>query len=238
MFFGKKKKAAEQSGARDDLPGVSPETFKTLEGLEKAGAQLSLRFTRHEAYTSTILGLGRDGFFIDTLSPPSGDRHAVEGRPVQIETLLDGVSFNFSAKIIGKVGFLDDMPAFKLTYPAELRHEQRRKNRRIHARGTSRLKFTRPFECEGTVVDIGEGGLAFEYNAEEGRLAPGTRIGGGLLEMGQYGVIEVGAEVVGLLVASLGGLSLPSTYRAGLRFTSVTENARAHLAEYLKSLET
>lgn len=237
MFFSRKKKDAATPKERDDAPEVEPEIFRTLEGLEKAGAQLSLRFTRHEAYTSTILGLGRDGFFIDTLSPPSGDRHAAEGRPVQVETLLDGESYTFRTNVVGKVGFLDDMPAFKLGYPTELKREQRRKNRRLHAKGTSRFTFTRPFECEGTVVDIGEGGLAFEYNAEIGRLAAGTRIGGGLLEMGQYGTVEVGAEVVGILVASLGGLSLPSSYRAGARFVSLSETAKAKLGEYLKSLE-
>lgn len=236
MFFSRKKKDSGDAG-RDDGPVVDPGIFRSLESLEKAGAQLSLRFTRHEAYTSTILGLGRDGFFIDTLSPPSGDRHAADGRPVQVETLLDGESFTFRSTVLGKVGFLDDMPAFKLSYPQEVRREQRRKNRRLHARGTSRVTFTRPFECEGSVMDVGEGGLAFEYNAELGRLTAGTRIGGALLEMGQYGTIEIGAEVVGVLVASLGGLSLPSTYRAGARFVSLTETARTKLGDYLKSLE-
>lgn len=238
MFFGKKKKA-EPEGAenRGDGPEVNPEVFKKLDSLQKAGAQLSVRFMRNEAYTTSILGLGRDGFFIDTLSPPSGDRHALEGRPVQIEALLDGESYLIRTSVLGKVSFLDELPAFKLAYPKEMRHEQRRKNRRLPTRGTAKLVFTRPFDCEGEVVDIGEGGLAFEYNAEQGRLATGTRIGGAVLELGQYGELGIKGEVVGLLVAALGGLSLPSTYRAGLRFVTLTELEKARLAEYLKSLE-
>ncbi len=237
MLFGKKNKGNEQSVPfQDEGPLPSPEVFHKLETLKKAGVQLSLRFTSHEAYTSEILGLGRDGFFIDTLTPPAGDRQARKGRSVEIQSILEGVSYGFKSEIVGKVQFLDELPAFKLLYPAEVLEEARRKTARLNARGTSRITFIRPFSCDASVEDIGLGGLSFEYPAETGRLAPGTRLGGAVLELGPFGLIELRADVVGTLVASIGGLSLPATYRSGIKFQSLGESEKNRLTEYLKSL--
>lgn len=239
MLFDRKQKKTDlmNNEGESHHPPPSQEVFAALESLKKAGVQLAVRFAGNELYTSEILGLGRDGFFIDTLTPPSGDRQARPGRPVEFQSILEGISFAFKCEVIGKVKFLDELPAFKMTYPASVKHEARRKNNRLNTRGTARLIFMRPFDCDADVVDIGEGGLAFEYQSNLGRLTPGTRLGGARLDMGSFGTIDVKAEVMGTLVASIGGLSLPSSYRSGIRFFGLTESERAKLSEYLKSLQ-
>lgn len=239
MLFGKKRKGLPflDDGGDGDA-SISPEVFEVLDRLQKSGTQLTVRFSRSEVYTSELLGLGKDGFFIDTFSPPQGDRHAKAGRLIELESIIEGISYVFRTTVMGKVRFLDDMPAFKLAYPQTLKQEARRKNNRHPTKGTSRISFIRPFACDAPVVDIGEGGFAFEYSAELGRLAHDTRLGGAMLEMGPHGVMEVKVEVVGSLVASLGGLSLPATYRTGVRFLSLSEFEKHKLGEYLKSLES
>lgn len=236
-LFGKLKRGFKPfENSSDGVGPVSPEALVVLENLEKAGVQLTVRFSRSEAYTSSVLGLGRDGFFIDTLSPPSGDRHAKPGKLVEVESLIEGEKYLFRTTVVGKVEFLDELPAFKLKYPRELSTIHRRRAPRMLARGSSRLTFMRPFDCDARVVDIGEGGLAFEYPAELGKLLPGTRLDGARLYMGVYGSVELKCEIVGTLVNSLGGLSLPSSYRTGVRFLPMGESEHAKLSDYLKSL--
>jgi len=239
MFFGKKRRIEVPEGEKRSVgEGIAPEIFRVLESLEKAGTQLVVRFSRNDGFTSSILGLGREDFYIDTLSPPSGDRRAKPGALVEVESLLDGERYHFKTTVTGKVEFLDELPAFKLRYPDELIHEQRRKTKRLSSKSTAWVSFLRPFACDAVVTDIGSGGLGFEYPAEQGRLPVGMRLGGVKLDMGIYGIIEVRGEIVVTLVASLGGLSLPASYRTGMRFTSIGDAERAKLDEYLKSLET
>lgn len=238
MLFDRKpkKQDLQDQEGESSHPPASREVFSMLDNLKKAGVQLAVRFAGTELFTSEILGLGRDGFFIDTLTPPSGDRQAKPGRSAEFQSMLEGISYIFKCEVIGKVKFLDELPAFKMSYPVAVRNEARRKNNRLNALGTARFIFMRPFDCDADVVDVGEGGLAFEYPSSLGRLAPGTRLGGTRLDMGSFGTIEVKAEVVGTLVASIGGLSLPSSYRSGVRFFGLNENERVKLTDYLKSL--
>lgn len=238
-MFGKKSRgeSASKDSADSAQPAGDPRVFAALDRMEKAGVQLLVRFGRSEIFTSTLLGLGRDAFFIDTLSPPSGDQLAVRGSTVDIETLINGITYRFTAKVMGKVEFLDDLPAFKLAYPASVSEEHRRKSRRIRTRGTASISFLEPFNCDAPVVDISEGGFAFEYGAEMGRLRNGTRLNGVLLELGIRGVVKVDADVVVSVVSGLGGLSLPKTYRTGVRLVGLSGADRAKLKSYLEELQ-
>jgi c-di-GMP-binding flagellar brake protein YcgR len=248
-MFGRKprvskaKESVESLGveARGNQPGgeeptIDPVIFHILDRLEKVGAQLLVRLGAKEVYTTTVVGLGHDGFFIDTLTPPSGDARMQKAAAVEVESLLGGVSYDFSSRVISKVRFLDELPAFKLSYPTGIDEGRRRRSPRILAKSTASISFSRPFKCNATVHDISVGGLAFEYDAEFGRLANGTLLGGVLLEIEGQPAIEVHPEVVGNLVVELGGLSLPSRYRTSVSFTRIGKSELKSIESYIDAL--
>lgn len=218
-------------------PAVAPQVLQTLERLQKTGVQLLIRMPPDEVFTSGVVGLGRDSFFIDTLSPPEGDRRVRAGATVEVETLLQGMRYTFAAQVLGKVQFVDELPAFRVAYPAEIRGEQRRKSPRLRTRGDASLSFLHPFACDAPVVDVSEGGVAFEYPAELGRLRRGAVIREVLLELADSPVLTVHGKVVGNLVAELGALSLPRRYRASLALEGLGAAQREVLRAYLAGLK-
>jgi c-di-GMP-binding flagellar brake protein YcgR len=229
---------AEKRLAEGEEPTIDPTMFRILERLEKVGSQLLVRLGGRDMYTTTVVGLGRDGFFIDTLTPPTGDAHLRKGAVVELEALLGGVSYHLTSRVVSKVQFLDELPAFKLDYPVNVDETRRRKSPRVPTKGTASISFSRPFQCEATVRDISAGGLAFEYQAELGRLPSGTLLGGALLEMSGQPILEIHPEVVGNLVVELGGLSLPSRYRTSVSFTRLNERGHRFLENYIEALRT
>jgi c-di-GMP-binding flagellar brake protein YcgR len=181
--------------------------------------------------------LGRDAFFIDTLSPPEGDRRVVPGARLRVETLFQGMTYLFEAQVLGRVQFVDELPAFKLGYPEHIRAERRRRSPRVAAGEDASLSFLVPFACDAPVVNLSEGGLAFDYDAELGRLRLGTVVRDVLLELGPRPVFAVQGRVVGNLVVELGALSLPRRYRAGLAFQGLPPEGLAQIREYLAELK-
>lgn len=241
MFKKKKKQVppTPQPEQRPPEPIVDPTVLETLQRLEKAGVQLSVNIGGVESYTSEVVGVGRDAFFIDTMSPPEGDRRAVEGKTIKIETLLSGISYSFEGRILGKVQFLDELPAFKISYPKTIGEARRRKSPRINTVGSgASISFLHPFSCDAPVVNLSEGGLAFEYDANMGRLRRGATIDEILLELGQNPVISVRCKAVGNLIAELGGLGLPRKYKASLTFQGLSGRDLQIIQTYLASLKT
>lgn len=230
------EEAADTRMTRAQEDALDPVVFHLLDRLEKVGAQLLVRLEGKQMFSTTVVGLGHDGFYIDTLTPPSGDALMSKGAAVTLESLLGGVSYDFSCKVVSKVRFLDELPAFKLGYPEVIDEGRRRKSPRVLTQGSSRISFSRPFECSATVCDISEGGLAFEYDAELGRLANGTLLGGVLLEVEGKPAVELHPEVVGNLVTELGGLSLPSRYRTSVSFSRLGSAERSAIESYIGTL--
>lgn len=228
-----------QSPERSPGPTVAPAVLETLQRLEKAGVQLSVDLGGFEQYTSEVVGVGRGAYFIDAMSPHDGDRRAVEGARARIETLLSGITYSFESKVLGKVQFLDELPAFKLSYPHEIRGERRRKSPRIDTSDSgASISFLRPFSCDAVVVNLSEGGLAFEYDADLGRLKRGAVIDEVLVELGQNPVFSVRCKIVGNLIAELGGLGLPLKYRASLAFLGLSRVNLQLIQAYLTGLKT
>ena len=238
MLF-RKKKALPPSPEEpaSPPPPADRSLLETLERLEKAGVQLLVRVGGPEVYTSEVVGLGRDAFFIDTLSPPEGDRRMQPGVGVEIETLFESITHTFAAKVVSRVQFVDELPAFKLAYPAEIESARRRRSPRIETRGDASLSFLEPFGCDAPVVNVSQGGLAFEYGAELGRLRRGMVIRELLVELGSHPVLTVQGRVVGNVVAELGGISLPRRYRASLAFQGLSSGDGAVLRAYLAELK-
>jgi c-di-GMP-binding flagellar brake protein YcgR len=224
-----------------DVPAqtlADPGVLQILERLEKAGAQLLVRLEGiDEVYTTEVVGLGRDGFFVDTLSPPGGDRRVRAGALLSVETLYQGISHTFSASVLGRVQFIDELPAFKIAFPAEIRSERRRKSPRLAIQGGASLSFLSPFSCDAPVVNLSEGGLAFEYEADAGRLRTGAVVRDILLELGTHPVVTVQGRIVGNMVAELGGISLPKSYRASLAFQSLDPAALEVIRLYLSEIQ-
>jgi c-di-GMP-binding flagellar brake protein YcgR len=216
---------------------VAPEVLEVLQRLEKSGVQLLVQLAGTDVYTTEVVGLGRDGFFIDTFSPPEGDRRVVPGARLYVETLYQGMTYTFETTAQGKVQFVDELPAFKVAYPEAIRSERRRKSPRVETRGDASLSFLSPFACDAPVVNLSEGGLAFDYGADLGRLRMGTLVRDVLLELGRHPVITIQGRVVGNLVAELGGLSLPSRYRASLAFQGLGAKEEAVVRAYLAELK-
>jgi c-di-GMP-binding flagellar brake protein YcgR len=232
----RKRKDPSAAAGEPYFPQVDPSVLELLGRLEKLGAQLLVRPAGvPDSYTTAVVGLGRDGFFIDTLSPPEGDARLRVGGSLGIEVLFQGFAYRFDTPVLGKVRFVDELPAFKLGYPGQLRGERRRRSPRVDTRGDSSLSFLRPFACDAPVVTLSEGGLAFEYGAELGRLRRGAFLRDVLLELGDRPVITVQGKVVAHLVTQLGGLGLPRRYRISLAFhglsTRELEAIRGYLAE-------
>ncbi len=232
MLF-RKRKAASEPPPTPIQPPPPAEVLRTLERLQKAGSQLVVRLAGGEAYTSVLLALGREAMFVDTLSPPEGDRLMLPGTLVEIESLDQGVTYRFETRVLGKVQYVDELPAFRLAYPRGVRGERRRKSPRVATEGDASLLFLRPFRCEAPVINVSEGGLAFEYDAELGRLGAGVRIRDILLELGDRPVVTVHGRVVAHVVAALGGLTLPRRYRASLAFEDLEPGAREVIREYV-----
>ncbi|MDW7712549.1 MAG: flagellar regulator YcgR PilZN domain-containing protein [Deferrisomatales bacterium] len=218
-------------------PTAAPEVLGILQRMEKGGVQLLVQLTGTDVYTTEVVGLGRDGFFVDTLSPPEGDRRVTAGARMSFETLLQGVTYTFEAPVVGRVQFVDELPAFKLSYPERIDAEQRRKSPRVETRGDASLSFLAPFPCDAPVVNLSEGGLAFDYGADRGRLRTGTVLRDVLVELGRHPVVAAQGRVVGNVVAELGALSLPSRYRAGLAFQGLQPEVLAVIRAYLAELE-
>ncbi len=234
MLF-RRRKAVSEAPPAPSQPPPPAEVLQTLERLQKAGSQLLVRLAGGEAYTSLLLALGREAIFVDTLSPPEGDRLMLPGTLVEIESLDQGVTYRFEARVLGKVQYVDELPAFRLTYPRAVRAERRRKSPRVATQGDASLLFLRPFRCEAPVINVSEGGLAFEYDAELGRLGSGVRIRDILLELGDQPVVTVHGRVVAHVVAALGGLTLPRRYRASLAFEDLEPGAREVIRQYVAS---
>jgi c-di-GMP-binding flagellar brake protein YcgR len=210
--------------------------LEVLDRLEKAGGQLTVRTRDGQTYASAVVGLGRDAFFIDTLSPPEGDERVRAGAPLIVETLFQGTSYRLETVVIGKVRFVDELPAFKLRYPGDIRAERRRKTPRVETKGDASLSFLQPFPCDAPVVNVSEGGLAFEHGAELGRLRRGTVIREILLELGGHDVISVQGRVVGQVVSELGGIGLPRRYRVSVAFQGLRDSDREVVVSYLAEL--
>jgi hypothetical protein len=219
------------------LPPIDRRVLETLERLQKAGVQLLVRIGGPDVFTSEVVGLGRDAFFIDTLSPPEGDPRVRPGLPVEVETLYQGITHKFHTQVVSKVQFVDELPAFKLAYPEDIQSTRRRQSPRIDTHGDASLSFLHPFSCDAPVVNLSEGGLAFEYDVELGRLRRGTVIREILLEVGAHPVVTVQGRVVGNLVAELGGIGLPRRYRGSLAFQGLTDVERTVIAAYLAELK-
>jgi c-di-GMP-binding flagellar brake protein YcgR len=218
-------------------PPAAPETLELLQRLEKSGVQLLVRPGGPEEYTSEVVGVGMDAFFIDTLSPPEGDRWLKPGKSVGFETLFQGITYTFEAEVKGKVQFIDELPAFKLEYPRALDSVKRRRSPRVETAGDASLSFLQPFAGDGPVVNLSEGGLAFEYESGLGRLRKGTLLKEVLLELGEVGIITVQGRIVGNVVAELGGLSLPRRYRASLSFHGLSRRELDTIRAYLTTLQ-
>ena len=240
VLFRKKGKESTGSGEEPLLPQIDPRVLEVLERLEKLGVQLVVRAGNapEESYTTAVLGLGRDGFFVDTLSPPDGDGRVRPGALLLFETLVQGITYRFEATAVGRVQFVDELPAFKVEYPPAIGGERRRKTPRIETAGDASLSFLRPFSCDAPVVNLSEGGLAFEHGAEFGRLRKGVVIRDILLELGSEPVITVQGRVVGQVVCELGGLSLPRRYRVSLAFQGLGEAEQQAVRDYLAGAET
>ncbi|MEW6490647.1 MAG: flagellar regulator YcgR PilZN domain-containing protein [Thermodesulfobacteriota bacterium] len=236
MLFRRKNVSPAPPEAEPVSP-VAPEVLEVLQRLEKSGVQLLVQLTGTDVYTTEVVGLGRDGFFIDTFSPPEGDRRVTPGARLYVETLYQGMTYTFETTAQGKVQFVDELPAFKVAYPEEIRSERRRKSPRVATRGDASLSFLSPFACDAPVVNLSEGGLAFDYGADLGRLRMGTLVRDVLLELGRHPVITIQGRVVGNLVAELGGLSLPSRYRASLAFQGLGGKEEAVVRAYLGELK-
>lgn len=234
-MFRKKWKPLRES-EEPTLPSVDPQILNTLDRLEKAGVQVTLQAERGESYTTAVVGLGRDSFFIDTLSPPDGDSLVKPGTWLKMDTLLQGTIYRFETKALGRVRFVDELPAFRVEYPEQIRSERRRKSPRVPTPGDASLSFLEPFACDAPVVNISRGGVAFEYGAELGRLQRGTLLKGLLLEMGRHPVISVPARVVAQVVCELGGLGLPRRYRASLSFQGLSTSQTSVLNAYLEEI--
>ncbi len=235
MLF-RKKPDSPSPPEEPEGPSVEPATLALLESLQKSGVQLLVRMGGPDVYTSEVVGLGRDGFFVDTLSPPGGDARVQSGTVLEIETLVRGTTHLFEAPVLGKVQFIDELPAYKIAYPSEIRSERRRKSPRVDTRGDASLSFLQPFACDAPVVNLSEGGLAFEYPAELGRLRKGAVVRDVLLELGAHPVITVQGRVVGNVVAELGGISLPRRYRTSVSFQGLTGREAATIRAYLGEL--
>ncbi len=233
------KKNPQPTTPSEEAPSrlADPAVLEALQRLEKAGVQLLAQMSGSEVYTTEVLGLGRDGFFVDTLSPPEGDRRALPGTTILLESLYQGITYTLETTVLGRVQFVDELPAFKLSYPTEVRQERRRRSPRLRTRGDASLSFRAPFPCDAPVVNLSQGGLAFDYDAELGRLSQGTMVRDILLELGRYPVVAVQGRVVGNLVVELGTLSLPRRYRAGLAFQSLSADAAAAVRGYLGELQ-
>lgn len=232
-MFRKRRAAPEEAVEEPELP-LDPAVLEVLGRLESTGAQLLIRPKgAGESYTSAVVGRGRDGFFVDTLSPPDGDARLRVGSTVEVETLFQGLIYRFETTVLGKVRFVDDLPAFKLTYPEWLRGERRRRNPRVDTRGDASLSFLRPFPCDAPVLNVSEGGLAFEYGAELGRLRKGVLLHDVLLELGAHPVVNVTGRVVACNVAELGGIGLPRRFRISLAFQGLAGRELEILQRYV-----
>lgn len=236
MIFGKKKAPELDDEEPAALP-VAAEVMEILDRLEKAGGQLTVRTRDGETFTSSVVGLGRDAFFIDTLSPPEGDLRVAAGGILTVETLFQGMLYRFDAAVSGKVRFVDELPAFKVAYPERIHAERRRRSPRVETSGDASLSFLQPFSCDAPVVNLSEGGLAFDLGAELGRLRRGTVIRDLLLELGAHPVVSVQGRVVGQVVSELGGLGLPRRYRVSLAFQALEGREREVVLAYLAELK-
>jgi c-di-GMP-binding flagellar brake protein YcgR len=216
-------------------PEVDPRVLEILDRLEKMGILLTVRpgTAQDESYTTAVVGLGRDGFFVDTFSPPEGDARVRPGALLVFETLYQGFTYRFETNALSRVQFVDELPAFKLQYPQQIDGERRRKSPRIETSGDCSLSFLRPFSCDAPVVNLSEGGLAFEHGTELGRLRNGMVIRDILLELGTQPVVTVQGRVVGVVVCELGGLSLPRRYRVSLAFQGLADAHRDVIQTYL-----
>ncbi|HSH68941.1 MAG TPA: PilZ domain-containing protein [Deferrisomatales bacterium] len=239
MLFRKKPPAPQPHPGPEPAPEprVPAPVMDLLQRLEKAGVQLLVRPGGPDEYTSEVVGLGTDAFFIDTLSPPEGDGRLRAGARVQIETLVQGVTYTFRTVSQGKVQFVDELPALKLEYPTEVNGERRRKSPRVDTRGGASLSFLKPFACDAPVVNLSVGGMAFEYAADLGRFKVGAIVPDVLLELGSHPVLRVQGRVVGNLVVELGGISLPRRYRTSLSFQDLAPKHLEQIRSYLEELK-
>lgn len=234
MFF-KRRRPVEEPEEPAVLP-VDPQVLASLDRLEKAGVQVTAWPGTGEPHTTAVVGLGKDSFFVDTLSPPDGDLLVKPGTPLVMETLLQGMLYRFETRALGRVRFVDELPAFRLEYPAEIHVERRRKSPRVPTHGDASLSFLQPFACDAPVVNVSRGGVAFEYGAELGRLRRGLVLKDLLLEVGRHPVVAVQARVVAQVVCELGGLGLPRRYRASLAFLGLTPSESSVIGAYVDEI--
>jgi hypothetical protein len=87
-------------------------------------------------------------------------------------------------------------------------------------------------------VNLSEGGIAFEYAADLGRLKVDSVVRDLLLELGRQPVLRVQGKVVGNLVVEIGGISLPRRYRTSLAFLELSTKQRQSIRAYLDELKT
>lgn len=164
-----------------------------LRALMDSRSPLELVFNeRQQIYQSYIVAVDRDNnrLALDELIPNDGQRHLLNGEPVNIVSHRDGVRISWSHNQIALADTLDGTPCFWLTLPAKIEYHQRREAFRADTLPEQSLdvyidshKLSHPIS--GRLVDISATGCRVKIRSPLEHLGP--------LQPGQlYETFEIG----------------------------------------------
>lgn len=129
------------------------------------------------SYNSAILAVGDalDFLILDELNPRRGHERLVEARRLNVSAQVQGVETRFSSEL-SEVGQESGIAFYRLPFPAEILHLQRRSSFRVPVGMATPITvvFTRPDASvlRGRILDLSEGGMAVEFKQRVG-LRPG-----------------------------------------------------------------
>ncbi|PNS13288.1 flagellar brake protein [Mixta theicola] len=213
-----------------------------LRDLEHDGMPIMVSHARGQ-FISRILSADKDLLVLDYGSNDYDNQVTLEVRSLTVTAEMKGAKVEFSLEQLHEAHF-GGLPAFSTPLPSELLQIQRREYFRISA------PLDPVFYCHASwpeggkarlrLQDISLGGIGVLVEGEmPGNLASGATWHGMRLDMGEYGELQVDAQLlhVGARTTVSGKNETVSTPRLSFRFTSLGPVQERQLQQIIFSLE-
>lgn len=175
-----------------------------LKVLHASRAPLEIRFDdRNQTFQSYIveLNLQTGTLYIDELIPSLGEKWAVQGESFHIDAWIDGIHLRWHNHNAVKVQLEDQVPAFEVLLPTQLRYHQRRGAFRaqVHRSIDTCLELIEPGRTQrfsGELLDISATGCKARLpNNLVQALQPGARYELSQLQLESGLRVEVNVEI-------------------------------------------
>lgn len=237
--FLRKLVSAKLPGAEGVSAGEEAEIYVLLRRAFNARCLLTVFVgPQHEAYTSAILEVVRDGRYlvIDELAPSGGHAHMSPDREIEVRALVDGNELRFHTRVL-QIGEDDGLPYYKVAFPRAVEYAQKRERYRVpvpmNQRFEVQLVFDDDREVSGELRDLSPGGLSARIHT--GWLDP--VVDRNAIVMCRLALSREASILTDIEIRHVHSAQHPRVPRFGGRFVKPSPTAARRIAQFCADLE-